>query len=145
MRFDSRLAAAAAILACGTIGALAQEASSVPDHLLGMVGHWRLEQEDQSLPICGLVFTEDERLGGWAIELPEPCPAPFPPVQSFVAWNVDDNDGSVLILDAAGNETLRLFEGEDGLFVTADGVLPAFYLMLPWDADGTGGEVGDEF
>ena len=144
MRFDSRLAAAALILGLAPLPTLAQEVT-VPEHLLGMVGDWRLEQEDQSLPVCGLKFTEEQSLGGWAIELPEPCPAPFPPADSFVAWNVDDNDGSVLIIDAERNVVLRLLEGEDGLFVTPEGQFPAFYLMLPWDEDGTGGEAGDEF
>jgi hypothetical protein len=144
MRFDSRLFAAALILLCASMPVLAQEAT-VPEHLLGMVGDWRLEQEDQALPTCGLKFTEDKTDFGWTIELPEPCPAPFPPAASFTSWNVDEDDGSVLILDAGGAVALRLLEGEDGLFVTPEGELPAFYLMLPWDEDGTGGEAGDEF
>src|SRR5690606_22089259 len=122
---------------------LAQEISSVPEHLLGMVGDWRLEQEDQSLPTCALTFTEDQSIGGWQIHLPEPCPAPFPPADSFVAWNVDP-DGVVLITDGVRNVVLRLIEGENGLYMTEPGVLPAFYLMLPYDEDGMGGEVPDE-
>ena len=39
---------------------------------------------------------------------------------------------------------LRLIEGEDGLYVTEPGVVPAFYLMLPYDQDGMGGEAVDE-
>lgn len=141
MRFDTHLAALA-ILAFAT-PVIAQE-TTVPEHLLGMVGDWRLEQEDQSLPICSLTFTEDQTVSGWAIQLPEACPAPFPAAAGFASWNVDEADGSVLIMNAEGQLTLRLEEGEDGLFVTPDGQLPAFYLMLPWDEDGTGGEVGDE-
>lgn len=144
MRFDSRSAIAAA-LALMTVPALAQDVSPVPEHLLGMVGDWRLEQEDQTLPVCGLVFNEDVAPGGWTVTVPEPCPAPFPPASAMSAWNVDGENGSVVLLDAAQNVTLRLFEGEDGLFVTGDDTTPAFYLMLPWDDDGTGGEIGDEF
>jgi hypothetical protein len=141
VRFGSALGVTAAILAFASPSA-AQE-STVPEHLLGMIGDWRLEQEDQSLPICGLRFTEDQSIGGWAIEVPEPCPAPFPPPDSFAAWNIDDSDGAVLILDAERQVVLRLFEDEDGLFVTGEGVAPRFYLMLPYDEDGTGGEAGD--
>jgi hypothetical protein len=123
---------------------LAQEISTVPEHLLGMVGDWRLEQEDQSLPTCALTFTEDQSIGGWQIKLPEPCPLPFPSANSFISWNVDASDGSVLISDSLGNEVLRLIEAEDGLYMTEPGITPAFYLMLPFDEDGMGGEVGDE-
>ncbi len=143
MRFDVvGLAAGLALLAAA--GPLAaQEVSSVPDHLLGMVGDWRLEQEDQSLPTCALTFTEDAAPGGWALALPAVCPPPFPPASAMTAWTVDDTDGSVILLDAAGGETLRLLEDEDGLFITA--TAPHLYLMMPYDAEGTGGEIGDEF
>lgn len=145
MRFDTRLRLAAVLALAASTAAFAQEQSPVPEHLLGMVGDWRLEQEDQTLPVCGLTFTEDVANGGWAVTIPEPCPPPFPPADAIVAWNVDEENGAVLLLDASQKVTLRLFEGEDGLFLTGEGVLPAFYLMLPWDDDGTGGEVGDEF
>lgn len=141
MRFDSAIALGLASLAGP---ALAQEISSVPEHLLGMVGDWRLEQEDQSLPTCALTFTEDQTDAGWLIEHHEPCPAPFAPPDALFAWNVDESDGSVLITDSLRNEVLRLIEGEDGLYMTEPGILPAFYLMLPYDEDGMGGEVGDE-
>jgi hypothetical protein len=143
MRFDSAIALALTLALTGA-PALAQDLSSVPEHLLGMVGDWRLEQEDQTLPICALTFTEDQVPGGWQIALPEPCPLPFPSANQFVAWTVDDTDGSVLIMDAATTVVLRLVEGEDGLFMTEPGIVPAFYLMLPWDEDGMGGEVPDE-
>jgi hypothetical protein len=143
MRFEF---IAALGIALGGSGALsfAQEISSVPEHLLGMVGDWRLEQEDQSLPTCALTFTEDQSIGGWQIHLPEPCPLPFPSANSFVAWNVDDSTGAVLITDGERNVVLRLVEGEDGLYMTEPGVVPAFYLMLPYDEDGMGGEAVDE-
>ena len=131
-------------IVCGT-AALALEESSVPEQLLGMVGDWRLEQEDQSLPTCAVTFTEDQSIGGWQIVLPEPCPAPFPPADAFVAWNVDSETGAILITDGLRNEVLRLIEAEDGLFATEPGIEPAFYLMLPFDEDGMGGEVPDEY
>jgi hypothetical protein len=123
---------------------VAQEISSVPEDLLGMVGDWRLEQEDQTLPSCALTFTEDQSIGGWQIHLPEPCPLPFPSANSLVAWNVEDTTGAVVITDAEGDVVLRLIEGEDGLFMTEPGAVPAFYLMLPYDQDGMGGEAADE-
>jgi hypothetical protein len=118
--------------------------STVPEQLIGMVGDWRLEQEDQSLPPCIVNFTEDQVPGGWAVTVPEPCPAPYPAAASLAIWSVDEADGAVVILDASGAQVLRLVEGEDGLFHTMEGVVPAFYLVLPWDEDGTGGEVGEE-
>jgi hypothetical protein len=141
MKFESIAALGLAVLAATPSSA--QDESTVPDQLLGMVGDWRLEQEDQSLPTCALTFTEDQSIGGWQIHLPEPCPPPFPPADSFVAWNVDP-DGVVLITDGLRNVVLRLVEGEDGLYMTEPGVVPAFYLMLPYDQDGMGGEVADE-
>ncbi|MBL8596310.1 MAG: AprI/Inh family metalloprotease inhibitor [Devosia sp.] len=143
MRFDS-IAALGLALALATTPVLALEESTVPEHMLGMVGDWRLEQEDQSLPACALTFTEDQSVGGWQIHLPEPCPAPFPPADAFVAWNIDASDGAVLITDGMRNLVLRLIEGEDGLYMTEPGILPAFYLMLPYDEDGLGGEVPDQ-
>jgi hypothetical protein len=131
------------VLATLIIPALGQDISTVPENLLGMVGDWRLEQEDQSLPTCALTFTEDQTDTGWFITLPEPCPLPFPSANSFVAWNVDEADGTVLIIDAEGNEVLRLAEAENGLYATEPGIAPAFYLMLPYDEDGMGGEIGE--
>jgi hypothetical protein len=143
MRFDTVVALGLALALTGG-SALGQDLSTVPEPLLGMVGDWRLEQEDQSLPVCALIFTEDQVPGGWQIALPEPCPLPFPSPNQLVAWSVDDTDGAVLILNAAAEIVLRLIEGEDGLFMTEPGIIPAFYLMLPWDEDGMGGEVPDE-
>jgi hypothetical protein len=140
-----RFASATIILAIAIASpAVAQDTSTVPEQLLGMVGDWRLEQEDQSLPACALTFTEDQSIGGWQIELHEPCPPPFPPADSFVAWNVDTTTGAVLITDGLRNIVLRLVEGEDGLYMTEPGIAPAFYLMLPYDEDGMGGEAADE-
>ena len=143
MRLDI-IAALGLTLAAIATPILAQEESTVPDELLGMVGDWRLEQEDQNLPACALTFTEDQSIGGWQIHLPEPCPPPFPPADAFVAWNVDTTTGAVLITDGIRNVVLRLVEGEDGLYMTEPGILPAFYLMLPYDEDGMGGEAADE-
>lgn len=139
----------AAVLALALLASpvLAQEEiSTVPENLLSMVGEWRLEQEDQSLPTCSLIFTEDQLAdGSWIVEVPTTCRAPFPPVSAMAAWDVDEIDSSVLIMSVEGVVTMRLIEGEDGLFVTAPDIAPAFYLMMPWDEDGTGGEKGDTF
>ena len=125
--------------------ALAQvEDTTVPENLLSMLGDWRLEQEDPAQPACALDFTDTQTSGGWAVHVPEPCPAPYPPAGAMVSWTVGE-DGSVHILDAGDNVLMRFLEGEDGVLMTGPGVVPAFYLMIPWDADGTGGEVGDVF
>lgn len=145
MRFNksTRIAVALAVIAIAP-PSLALEESTVPEQLLGMVGDWRLEQEDPALPACALTFTEDQSIGGWQVVLPEPCPAPFPPSDSFVAWNVDSENGDVLITDGLRNEVLRLTEAEDGLFVTPPGVTPVLYLVFPYDSDGMGGETGED-
>jgi hypothetical protein len=122
--------------------ALAQDVavSTVPPELQGMVGDWVLEQEDQALPRCAITLTEDEASGGWAVVVPEPCPAPYPAAAALAAWTVDSEDGSVLLLDAERQVTLRLFEDEDGLYDTDPAVVPRFYLTVPYDEDGAGGE-----
>ena len=142
MRFD--IAAVLGLtLAAFTAPAVGLELSSVPENLLSMVGDWRLEQEDQSLPVCPLTFSEDPAEIGWLVFVPELCPAPFPSADAFHAWSVDENSGDVLLMNASGAITLRLIEGEDGLFVTEPGATPAFYLMHPWDLEGFGGEAAD--
>ena len=119
---------------------ISSEQSTVPEELQGMVGDFILEQEDESLPKCPLTLTDQEAIGGWAVEVPEACPAPYPPADQFVAWNIDDTDGSVIFLNAERKVTMRLFEDEDGLYDTDPNVEPRFYLLSPYDEDGTGGE-----
>ncbi|MEO8758956.1 MAG: AprI/Inh family metalloprotease inhibitor [Devosia sp.] len=114
--------------------------STVPPELQGMVGDFILEQEDESLPKCPLTLTDQETIGGWAVEVPETCPAPYPAADQFLAWNIDPNDGSVIFLNAERKVTMRLFEDEDGLYDTDPAVEPRFYLLSPYDEDGTGGE-----
>jgi hypothetical protein len=114
--------------------------STVPDELLGLVGDFILEQEDESLPGCPVTLTDRAAPGGWAVELPETCPAPYPPADRLAAWNLDQTDGSITLLDAAGTVVLRLFEDDDGLYDTAPETAPRFYLMAPYDENGTGGE-----
>jgi hypothetical protein len=118
--------------------------ASVPDELLGMLGPWNLEQEDPAQPGCPLNFTATQVSGGWIVEVPDPCPAPYPGSASLAVWNVDAEDGSVLLLDSAGTVTLRLFEDEDGLYDTGPDRPPRYYLLPPYDADGSGGEADVE-
>ena len=56
------------------------------------------------------------------------------------AWNVDANDGSLLLLDASGKTVMHLFEDEDGAYDTDPNVTPRFYMLPPDDAAGNGGE-----
>jgi hypothetical protein len=143
-RFTIRLMGVA--LALGAAPAFAQDEaqSTVPEQFIGMVGDWILEQEDASLPRCAITLTDQDSIGGWAIEMPEPCPAPYPPADALVAWNVIDTDGSVTFIDAERRVTLRLFEDEDGLFTTDPSLVPRFYLLMPWDEEGAGGEADAE-
>ena len=46
--------------------------------------------------------------GGWAIELPETCPAPYPAADQLVSWNIDATDGSVLLLNGDNQVVMRL-------------------------------------
>lgn len=120
--------------------ASSEEPSTVPEELQGMVGSWLLAQEDESLPTCAVDFTDQQSIGGWAVEVPDPCPAPYPAADSIMTWNVDTTDGSVLLMDAERHVVLRLFEDEDGLFDTDPATEPRFYLLPPGDDEGTGGE-----
>lgn len=117
------------------------EQSTVPPELQGLVGDFILEQEDESLPKCPITFTDQQSIGGWAVELPEACPAPYPPAGSLVSWNVNPDDGSILLMDGERRLVMQLFEDEDGLYDTDPSVTPRFYLLSPYDEDGTGGEV----
>lgn len=141
------LRVAIALATLGAAPAFAQDASipqsSVPEELQAMVGDWMLEQEDESLPKCPLVFTDRQAAGGWAVEVPESCPAPFPPADQLAAWNVDDNDGSVILMNADRKVVMRLLEDEDGLFDTAPDTSPRFYLLMPYDEDNSGGEADE--
>ena len=116
------------------------EESTVPDDLQGLVGDFILEQEDESLPKCPITFTDQQSIGGWQIVLPEACQAPYPPADKLLSWNVDESDGSILLMDGERNVVMRLLEDEDGLYDTDPNVSPHFYLLQPYDEDGTGGE-----
>lgn len=123
-----------------------EEQSTVPDELQGLVGDFILEQEDESLPKCPITLTDQQSIGGWQVILPEACPPPYPPADQLVAWNVDESDGSIILTDGVRHVVMRLFEDEDGLYDTDPNVTPRFYLMAPYDEDGTGGEAdgGDD-
>jgi hypothetical protein len=114
--------------------------STVPEELQGLLGDFVLEQDDETLPKCPVTLTDQETIGGWAITVPEACPAPYPAADSLMAWNVDPNDGSVLFLDAERHVVLRLLEDEDGLYDTDPNVQPRFTLLAPYEDDGSGGE-----
>jgi hypothetical protein len=138
-----RYASAALIFAALAGSALAQaetQPSTVPEELQGMLGPWNLEQEDPSLAKCALNLTDAQVAGGWTVEVPDPCPAPYPAADAIAVWNIDPNDGSVTLLDSTGKVTLRLFEDEDGLYDTDPETTPRFYLLPPYDEDDSGGE-----
>jgi hypothetical protein len=120
--------------------ASSSEESTVPEELQSMVGDFTLAQEDDTLPTCPIRLTDQQSIGGWAIELPEACPAPYPPADQLLSWNVDESDGSVLFMNGERQVIMKLFEDEDGLFDTDPNVTPRFYLLAPYDEDGAGGE-----
>jgi len=114
--------------------------STVPDDLQALVGDFVLGQEDDTLPTCAITLTDQEAIGGWAIQMPASCPAPYPAADELMAWNVDASDGSVIFLNAERKVVMRLFEDEDGLYDTDPDKQPHFYLLSPIEQDGTGGE-----
>ena len=120
--------------------ASSSEESTVPEELQSMVGDFTLAQEDDTLPTCPIRLTDQQSIGGWQIELPEACPAPYPPADQLLSWNVDESDGSVLFMNGERKVIMKLFEDEDGLFDTDPNVTPRFYLLAPYDEDGAGGE-----
>jgi hypothetical protein len=116
------------------------EQSTVPEELQSLVGDFTLAQEDESLPTCPIRLTDRQSVGGWQIEMPETCPAPYPSADQLVSWNVDDSDGSILLMNGDRKVVMKLFEDEDGLYDTDPAVTPRFYLLAPYDEDGAGGE-----
>ena len=154
-RFVGRsLAAASLILMLAVWPAMAEDAASssvdpaapsseqstVPEELQSLVGDFTLAQEDESLPTCPIRLTDRQSVGGWQIEMPETCPAPYPSADQLVSWNVDDSDGSILLMNGDRKVVMKLFEDEDGLYDTDPAVTPRFYLLAPYDEDGAGGE-----
>ena len=116
------------------------EESPVPQELQAMVGDITLAQEDESHPTCPIRLTDQQSIGGWAIEMPETCPAPYPSADQLMSWNVDESDGSVLLMNGERKVIMKLCEDEDGLYDTDPSVTPRFYLLAPYDEDGAGGE-----
>ncbi|HWA19997.1 MAG TPA: AprI/Inh family metalloprotease inhibitor [Devosia sp.] len=106
-------------------------AQDFPEELYGMLGDWVIAQDDAEAPGCAVHLLESGAIGGYAIELPDPCPAPFPPADSLAAWNIDSSDGSVILLDAERHVVLRFFEEEDGLFATDPAATPPMLYLLP--------------
>lgn len=116
-------------------------ASDLPDDVQSFAGDWVLQQEDANAATCALTFTDQPAAGGgWAVTLPDACPAPFPDAAALAVWSVDDSDGSILIGDASQHTTLKLIANPDGFYATDEDVSPRFYLVSPNDEDGAGGE-----
>jgi len=105
-----------------------------------MVGDWVLQQEDENLPTCALTLTDQQSIGGWAVQIPDACPAPYPSADDLATWNIDPEDNSVIFLNAERKVTLRLFEDEDGLYDNAPDSPVRLYLLAPYDDNGDGGE-----
>jgi hypothetical protein len=115
-------------------------ASSLPEEVQSYAGDWVLQQEDANAPTCALTFTDHAVAGGWAVTAPEACPSPFPAASALAVWNIDSEDGSILIMDAAQHVTLRLLSDPDGYYATTEDTPPRFYLVAPYEQDGEGGE-----
>ncbi len=140
-----------AIIAIGLMAApaLAQQSSAsssedaqstVPDELQGMVGDWVLQLDGDNPPTCALTLSDQQSIGGWAVQIPDACPTPFPAAADLLSWNIDPADNSVIFLNAERKITLRLFEDEDGLYDNAPDSTPRLYLLAPYDQNGDGGE-----
>ena len=115
-------------------------ASSLPDEVQSYAGDWVLQQEDANAPTCALTFTDQTAPGGWAVIIPDPCPSPFPAASALAVWNIDSDDGSIVIMDTAQHVTLRLLSDPDGYYATDEDSTPRFYLVAPYEQNGEGGE-----
>jgi Protease inhibitor Inh len=125
--------------------ALAQDTSSsssatMAADLESYAGDWLLQQEDTNAPTCAVTFTDQPVAGGWAISVPDACPAPFPAASALAVWSVDDSDGSITIMDANQGVTMKLLSDPDGYYATDEATNPRLYLVAPVDPDGAGGE-----
>jgi hypothetical protein len=134
-----------AIAMLGAGPAMAQSSATsastaLPEDLQSFAGEWELQQEDASAPTCAVNFTDQQVPGGWAIGVPDACPAPFPAASALAIWSVDDADGSIVILDADQRVTMRLLADPEGFYATSEDTPPRFYLVTPAQSDGAGGE-----
>jgi len=145
----ARIVAAGMVIALSPIPAMAQSssaampelsASNLPDEVQSYAGDWVLQQEDANAPSCALTFTDQAAPGGWAVTVPDACPSPFPAASALAVWNIDSDDGSIVIMDAAQHVTLRLLSNPDGYYATDEDAPPRFYLVAPYEQDGEGGE-----
>jgi hypothetical protein len=144
-RFAASGRLAAAILLFAINPALAQlsdpsASTALPEDLQSYAGDWELQQEDANAPTCAMSFTDQQVAGGWAISLPDACPAPFPPASALAVWAVDESDGSIIVMDASQKATMRLLADPEGFYATDEDSQPRFYLVTPQESDGPGGE-----
>ena len=140
-----RLAAALVLLGAGPAAAQSSAQSSsaapsLPEDLQSYAGDWELQQEDANAATCAVTFTDQQVPGGWAITVPNPCPAPFPAASALTVWSVDETDGSIIVLDASQKVTMRLLADPEGFYATDEDTTPRFYLVTPQETDGAGGE-----
>ena len=122
----------AAMPAVGQDSSSSSEESTVPPELQGLVGDFILEQEDESLPKCPITFTDQQSIGGWQVVLPEACPAPYPPAESLMSWNVNADDGWTLTTADFKSRPASLRSINDAgvtlAFPAQDGTT-----VIPWD------------
>ena len=84
-----------------------------------MVGAWEISNADHD-KICRLNFRADAAPGGYKLDIDKNCPIVFPSTKDMVAWTVD-NDGSLRLVDAAGDPVIEFTEVESGMY---DGFTP---------------------
>jgi hypothetical protein len=101
--------------------ALAQNAPApVPsDAAKAMVGAWEISNADRD-KTCAVIFHADPAPGGLKLDLDKSCPNAFPATKDIVAWTLG-SDGTLRMVDAAGNAVLELAEVESGIY---DGFRP---------------------
>jgi Protease inhibitor Inh len=145
-RFVGVLLFAAALVSLASGPALAQSSdpsassTNLPDDLQSFAGDWELQQEDASAPTCAVSFTDQQVAGGWAITVPDACPAPYPAASALAVWAVDESDGSIIVMDANQKITMRLLADPEGFYATDEDSTPRFYLVTPQETDAAGGE-----
>ena len=114
-----RVIVIAALLAFGSAnGALAQTpppaAPEMDDSAKAVVGAWEISNADRD-KICPVTLGADPGAAGFKLSLDRNCAIVFPALKDTVGWTMDA-DGTLRLVDAAGNAVLEFTEVESGIY-----------------------------
>jgi hypothetical protein len=101
-------------LSGGSARAQTETAPAMSDDAKAVVGAWEISNADRD-KICPVTLGANPVQGGFTLSLDKNCATVFPSTKEIVAW-VMDADGTLRLVDAAGNAVLEFTEVESGIY-----------------------------